>query len=78
MGEERFAVAVADAYFACHVRQADRRLHVMATSTPPGSRWPTAPSPAWEDSSPLLVITEGVGQGRGAPHHYDMAEALNR
>jgi acetolactate synthase-1/2/3 large subunit len=31
---------------------------------------------AWEDSSPLLVITEGVGQGASRHTHYDMAEAL--
>jgi acetolactate synthase-1/2/3 large subunit len=31
---------------------------------------------AWEDSSPILVITEGVGQGAARHTHYDMAEAL--
>ena len=27
---------------------------------------------AWEDSSPLLVIAEGVGQGASRHTHYDM------
>jgi acetolactate synthase-1/2/3 large subunit len=31
---------------------------------------------AWEDSSPLLVITEGVGQGGSRHTHFDMADAL--
>src|SRR4030095_5576743 len=31
---------------------------------------------AWEDSSPLLVIAEGVGQGASRHTHYDMAEAF--
>src|SRR4030095_13933788 len=31
---------------------------------------------AWEDSSPLLVIAEGVGQGQSRHTHYDMAEAF--
>jgi acetolactate synthase-1/2/3 large subunit len=31
---------------------------------------------AWEDSSPLLVIAEGVGQGMSRHTHYDMAEAF--
>ena len=31
---------------------------------------------AWEDSSPLLVIAEGVGQGGSRHTHYDMAEAF--
>jgi acetolactate synthase-1/2/3 large subunit len=31
---------------------------------------------AWEDSSPLLVITEGVSQGASRHTHFDMAEAL--
>src|SRR4030095_4592643 len=31
---------------------------------------------AWEDSSPLLVIAEGVGQGGSRHTHYDMVEAF--
>src|SRR4030095_14240774 len=31
---------------------------------------------AWEDSSPLLVIAEGVGVGASRHTHYDRAEAF--
>jgi acetolactate synthase-1/2/3 large subunit len=31
---------------------------------------------AWEDSSPVLVITEGVGQGASRHTHFDIAEAF--
>jgi acetolactate synthase-1/2/3 large subunit len=31
---------------------------------------------AWEDSSPLLVVAEGVGVGASRHTHYDMAEAF--
>jgi hypothetical protein len=29
---------------------------------------------AWEDSSPVLVIAEGLGRGARRHTHYDMAE----
>jgi thiamine pyrophosphate-dependent acetolactate synthase large subunit-like protein len=77
MGEERFAVAVADGVLAGHLRQADRRLHVMANLNAAGIQMAYgAIGQAWEDSSPILVIAEGVGQGASRHTHFDMAEAL--
>ena len=77
MGEERFAVAVADAYSRVTCGKQIGVCTIMANLNAAGIQMAYgAIGQAWEDSSPLLVITEGVGQGAARHTHYDMAEAL--
>ncbi|MCC7370475.1 MAG: hypothetical protein IT306_18775 [Chloroflexi bacterium] len=77
MGEERFAVAVADAY--SRVTQGKRIgvCTIMANLNAAGIQMAYgAIAQAWEDSSPLLVIAEGVNRGASRHTHYDMPGAL--
>src|SRR2546429_512475 len=77
MGEERFAVAVADAYSRVTCGKQSGVCTIMANLNAAGIQMAFgAIGQAWEDSSPLLVITEGVGQGRSRHTHFDMADAL--
>src|SRR5512145_1071308 len=77
MGEERFAVAVADAYSRVTCGKQVGVCTVMANLNAAGIQMAYgAIAQAWEDSSPLLVIAEGVGQGGSRHTHYDMAEAF--
>jgi acetolactate synthase-1/2/3 large subunit len=77
MGEERFAVAVADAFSRVTCGKQIGVCTVMANLNAAGIQMAYgAIAQAWEDSSPLLVITEGVGQGAGRHTHYEMADAL--
>src|SRR3990172_3453278 len=77
MGEERFAVAVADAYSRVTSGKQIGVCTVMANLNAAGIQMAYgAIAQAWEDSSPLLVIAEGVGQGASRHTHYDMAEAF--
>jgi len=77
MGEERFAVAVADAYSRVTAGKQIGVCTVMANLNAAGIQMAYgAVGQAWEDSSPLLVIAEGVGQGASRHTHYDMAEAF--
>jgi acetolactate synthase-1/2/3 large subunit len=77
MGEERFAVAVADAFSRVTAGKQIGVCTIMANLNAAGIQMAYgAIGQAWEDSSPLLVITEGVGQGASRHTHYDMAEAL--
>ncbi len=77
MGEERFAVAVADAFSRVTNGKQIGVCTVMANLNAAGIQMAYgAIAQAWEDSSPLLVITEGVGQGAGRHTHFDMAGAL--
>src|SRR5881397_22081 len=77
MGEERFAVAVADAYSRVTCGKQIGVCTIMANLNAAGIQMAYgAIGQAWEDSSPLLVITEGVGQGSSRHTHFDMAEAL--
>src|SRR5438309_10347 len=77
MGEERFAVAVADAFSRVTCGKQIGVCTVMANLNAAGIQMAYgAIGQAWEDSSPILVITEGVGQGAARHTHYDMAEAL--
>jgi len=77
MGEERFAVAIADAF-----SRVTNGKHIGVCTTMAGLNAAGiqmaygAIAQAWEDSSPLLVITEGVAQGNRQHTHYDMAEAF--
>lgn len=77
MGEERFAVAVADAFSRVTCGKRIGACTIMANLNAAGIQMAYgAIAQAWEDSSPLLVITEGVGQGAGRHTHFDMAQAL--
>ncbi len=77
MGEERFAVAVADAFSRVTSGKQIGVCTVMANLNAAGIQMAYgAIGQAWEDSSPLLVITEGVGQGASRHTRFDMAEAL--
>src|SRR2546425_677884 len=77
MGEERFAVAVADAFSRVTCGKQIGVCTIMANLNAAGIQMAFgAIGQAWEDSSPLLVITEGVGQGGSRHTHFDMAEAL--
>jgi len=77
MGEERFAVAVADAYSRVTAGKQIGVCTVMANLNAAGIQMAYgAVGQAWEDSSPLLVIAEGVGQGASRHTHYDMADAF--
>src|SRR5213594_800136 len=77
MGEERFAVAVADAFSRVTCGKQIGVCTIMANLNAAGIQMAFgAIGQAWEDSSPILVITEGVGQGASRHTHFDMAEAL--
>ena len=77
MGEERFAVAVADAFSRVTCGKQIGVCTVMANLNAAGIQMAYgAIAQAWEDSSPLLVITEGVSQGAFRHTHFDMAEAF--
>ncbi|MGH7331642.1 MAG: thiamine pyrophosphate-dependent enzyme [Candidatus Rokuibacteriota bacterium] len=77
MGEERFAVAVADGFSRVTCGKQVGVCTVMANLNAAGIQMAYgAIAQAWEDSSPLLVIAEGVGQGASRHTHYDMAEAF--
>jgi acetolactate synthase-1/2/3 large subunit len=77
MGEERFAVAVADAFSRVTCGKQIGACTVMAGLNAAGIQMAYgAVAQAWEDSSPLLVIAEGVGPGATRHTHYDMAGAF--
>ena len=77
MGEERFAVAVADGLSRVTNGKQIGVCTVMANLNAAGIQMAYgAIAQAWEDSSPLLVIAEGVGAGGSRHTHYDMAEAF--
>ncbi|MGH8636453.1 MAG: thiamine pyrophosphate-dependent enzyme, partial [Burkholderiales bacterium] len=77
MGEERFAVGVADAFSRVTCGQQIGVCTVMASLNAAGIQMAYgAIAQAWEDSSPLLVIAEGLSQGASRHTHYDMAEAF--
>jgi len=77
MGEERFAVAVADAFSRVTCGKQIGACTVMAGLNAAGIQMAYgAIAQAWEDSSPLLVIAEGVGAGATRHTHFDMAGAF--
>jgi acetolactate synthase-1/2/3 large subunit len=77
MGEERFAVAVADAYSRVACGKRIGVCTVMSNLNAAGIQMAYgAIAQAWEDSSPVLIITEGVSQGASRHTHFDIAEAL--
>ncbi|MGZ8230450.1 MAG: thiamine pyrophosphate-dependent enzyme [Burkholderiales bacterium] len=77
MGEERFAVALADAYSRVTCGKRIGACTVMSNLNAAGIQMAYgAIAQAWEDSSPVLVITEGVAQGASRHTHFDIAQAL--
>jgi thiamine pyrophosphate-dependent acetolactate synthase large subunit-like protein len=77
MGEERFAVAVADAFSRVTCGKQIGVCTVMASLNAAGLQMAYgAVAQAWEDSSPVLVIAEGLGRGASRHTHYDMAGAF--
>jgi acetolactate synthase-1/2/3 large subunit len=77
MGEERFAVAVADAFSRVTCGKQIGTCTVMAGLNAAGIQMAFgAVAQAWEDSSPVLVIAEGVGAGATRHTHFDMAGAF--
>lgn len=77
MGEERFAVAVADAFSRVTCGKQIGACTVMAGLNAAGIQMAYgAVAQAWEDSSPVLVIAEGVGPSAARHTHYDIAEAF--
>jgi len=77
MGEERFAVAVADAFSRVTCGKQIGACTVMAGLNAAGIQMAFgAVAQAWEDSSPVLVIAEGVGAGATRHTHFDMAGAF--
>ena len=77
MGEERFAVAVADAFSRAACGKQIGVCTVMAGLNAAGIQMAFgAVAQAWEDSSPVLVIAEGVGAGNSRHTHFDMAGAF--
>src|SRR5262249_7331054 len=77
MGEERFAVAVADAFSRVTCGKQIGACTVMAGLNAAGIQMAYgAVAQAWEDSSPVLVIAEGVGAGATRHTHFDMAGAF--
>jgi thiamine pyrophosphate-dependent acetolactate synthase large subunit-like protein len=77
MGEERFAVAVADAFSRVTCGKQMGACTVMASLNAAGIQMAYgAVAQAWEDSSPVLVIAEGLGRGASRHTHYDMAGAF--
>jgi thiamine pyrophosphate-dependent acetolactate synthase large subunit-like protein len=77
MGEERFAVATADAFSRVTCGRQIGVCTVMANLNAAGIQMAYgAVAQAWEDSSPVLVVAEGVGQGMSRHTHYDMVEAF--
>jgi len=77
MGEERFAVAVADGFSRVTNGKQIGVCTVMAGLNAAGIQMAFgAVAQAWEDSSPLLVIAEGLGVGASRHTHFDMAEAF--
>ncbi len=77
MGEERFAVAVADGYSRVTCGKMIGACTVMSNLNAAGIQMAYgAIAQAWEDSSPLLVITEGVARGASRHTHFDIAGAL--
>jgi acetolactate synthase-1/2/3 large subunit len=77
MGEERFAVAVADAFSRVTCGKQIGVCTVMASLNAAGIQMAYgAIAQAWEDSSPVLILAEGLSQGASRHTHYDMVEAF--
>jgi len=77
MGEERFAVSVADAYSRVTCGKRIGVCTAMASLNAAGIQMAYGGiAQAWEDSSPILIVAEGISQGASRHTHYDIAEAF--
>jgi acetolactate synthase-1/2/3 large subunit len=77
VGEERHAVALADATSRVTCGRQIGVCTIMSNLNAAGIQMAFgAIAQAWEDSSPVLVITEGVGTGASRHTHFDIAQAL--
>jgi acetolactate synthase-1/2/3 large subunit len=77
MREERYAVAVADAFSRVTGGKQVGVCTIMGGLNAAGIQLAYgAVAQAFEDSSPVLVITAGVPQGSGAHTHYDMVRGF--
>jgi len=77
MGEERFAVAIADAVSRVTSGKQIGVCTIMSNLNAAGIQMAFgAIGQAWEDSSPVLIITEGVSAGSRQHTHFDIASAL--
>jgi acetolactate synthase-1/2/3 large subunit len=75
MGEERFAVAVADGFSRVTNGKQIGVCTVMAGLNAAGNHNAFgAEAQAWEDTSPMQVIADGQGVGYTPHTHYDIAE----
>src|SRR2546426_9781479 len=69
MGEERFAVAVADAFSRVTCGKQIGVCTIMANLNAAGIQIAFgATGQRWEDSTPTPALTEGVGQAASPPH----------
>ena len=77
MREERYAVAVADAFSRVTGGKQVGVCTIMGGLNAAGIQLAYgAVAQAFEDSSPVLVITAGVPQGSGGHTHYDMVRGF--
>jgi len=77
MREERYAVAVADAFSRVTGGKQVGVCTIMGGLNAAGIQLAYgAVAQAFEDSSPVLVITAGVPQGSGSHTHYDMVRGF--
>jgi thiamine pyrophosphate-dependent acetolactate synthase large subunit-like protein len=77
MGEERFGIAVADAFSRVTCGKRIGACTAMAGLNAAGIQMAYgAIAQAWEDSSPVLIMAEGLSRGASRHTHFDMAAAL--
>ncbi|NLT74364.1 MAG: hypothetical protein GXX94_09280 [Chloroflexi bacterium] len=77
MRDERYAVAVADAYSRVTEGKKIGVCTVMGGLNPAGLQMAYgALAQAYEDSSPLLCISDGIPVGSGGRAHYDMIAGM--
>src|SRR6185295_3536642 len=77
MGEERFGIAVADAFSRITCGERIGVCTAMAGHNAAGIQMAYgAIAQAWEDSSPILVMCEGLPRGGSRHTHFNIAEAL--
>jgi acetolactate synthase I/II/III large subunit len=77
MGEERFGVAVADAFSRVTCGKRIGACTAMASLNAAGIQMAFgAIAQAWEDSSPVLILAEALGQGASRHTHFNIAETF--
>jgi acetolactate synthase-1/2/3 large subunit len=77
MGEERFGIAVADAFSRVTCGRQIGVCTAMAGLNAAGIQMAYgAIAQAWEDSSPVLIMVEGLARGASRHTHFDIAQAF--